>query len=445
MSWLAVAPLRCISACHRSRPSALGRLTWRPYSTGAPDPPKDRNTGFLDVQHSHFIANASPKASWKAEGFGTFNEGEEPSVDELEGVSEGRGKLLPTATHLFKLILPLGNLSHPSSTRTHPRASEFSPDSKSISPPTVMLLHPSQPLSHVGSLIRASLAPATPIVSFRSRSTKGQAFQWSDSTDIGDFIRDAARSAKFMICLTYHPSKHLSETTLQQDTEKVVAVNDEGGTKGKDILETVIEVKVPTFADRTRFLRRRLQSVESQISSMEGLKSHCEREAHRGARRMAVTGFGMLVVYWASVARLTFWDYGWDVMEPVTYLSGLSTVILGYLWFLYQGREVSYSSVLAQSISKRRDTLYKTHGFDVERWMDLVGERKSLRKEIGRIAEDYEDAEASDYVEDATDTGKPQDGDLAKVDLAESNAEMSEGKKEEKIGQRMASKANREE
>lgn len=78
-------------------------------------------------------------------------------------------------------------------------------------------------------------------------------------------------------------------------------------------------------------------------------------------------------------------------MEPVTYLSGLTMVIIGYLWFLYQGREVSYSSVLQHSVSARREALYKARGLDVERWLDLVGERKALRREIGKIAEDYDE------------------------------------------------------
>lgn len=59
--------------------------------------------------------------------------------------------------------------------------------------------------------------------------------------------------------------------------------------------------------------------------------------------------------------------------------------------FLYQGREVSYSSVLDRSISTRREALYKSRGLDIEHWMDLVAEAKGLRKEIARIAEDYDE------------------------------------------------------
>jgi hypothetical protein len=77
-------------------------------------------------------------------------------------------------------------------------------------------------------------------------------------------------------------------------------------------------------------------------------------------------------------------------MEPITYLSGLSTVILGYLWFLYQGREVSYTSVLDSSILTRRQALYKQRGFNIDRWNDLLAEERQLRAEISQIARDYD-------------------------------------------------------
>ncbi|KAJ3550902.1 hypothetical protein NMY22_g130 [Coprinellus aureogranulatus] len=448
MTWFAANPLRYVVRSHLSaqgtfrhvlaspRVAFWPRSSYSSDSNQTPKPEKRSQQGSLNVGHSHFISNASPGEKWKP-GFTSFSKEEEPSVDELEGVSEGRGKLLPTSTHLFKLILPLGNLSDPANTHQTPKDPAERNPAKSNVPPTVMLLHPSQPLSHVGSLIRASLSPANPIprISGTSSATRS--------------------SAQFFIHLTYHPSKELSDTVLKQTEQKTVQLNEQGATKdpqrAQDPLETVIEVQVPTFADRTRYLRRKLQHIERQIASMEDLKLHCDKEAHRGARRMAVTGFGMLVVYWGAVARLTFWDYGWDIMEPITYLSGLSTVILGYLWFLYQGREVSYSSVLAQSISKRRDQLYRNHGFDIERWVELVGERKSLRREIGRIAEDYEERVAHDFEDEAADEldegtrkRKATAEDVVKDSLAKAEGK-SEERKEENIGRKMATKVNREE
>ncbi|KAG5639551.1 hypothetical protein H0H81_012222 [Sphagnurus paluster] len=343
----------------------------------------------VNVGHSKFLSEASPSSKWRE----PEEAGDEFSAS-FDDIEEGQGKVLPTSSRLFKLVISLGALSSPANQRDKPgpHDSVFKP-----TPPTIILLHPSQPLSHVGRLISASLSPAVPVVSFRTTSSGGRIYQWSDSTDIGDFIKDAARSCKFSICLTYNPSS--SHHVMAQAEGRAVMDDSES----QDAGETIIEVEIPTFENRTRYLRRRLVYIQKKLQSMESLKRQCDLEAQQGAKRMAIGGFGMLVVYWGAVARLTFWDYGWDVMEPITYLSGLSTVICGYLWFLYQGREVSYTSVLDRSISARREALYKLRGLDIEQWMDLKAESRGLRKEITRIAEDY-DAEDEVKEENAGET-----------------------------------------
>lgn len=99
-----------------------------------------------------------------------------------------------------------------------------------------------------------------------------------------------------------------------------------------------------------------------------------------------------------------------DVMEPITYLSGLSTVICGYLWFLYQGREVSYSSILSRSISTRREALYKSRGLDIERYVDLIAEEKTIRREISKIAEDYDEVRSERREEEQKVTEAEESG-----------------------------------
>ncbi|KAJ3819285.1 hypothetical protein F5878DRAFT_611743 [Lentinula raphanica] len=362
---LSCSTLICSSKLHLIRCSVLTptahafklQPAFRFINTASTRPISNGSLENSKVEHSQFLSDATTHSKWRdtMPGNGTSDNED----DELSGIEEGVGKLLPTSSHLFKLILPLG--------RKGPNDSVV---------PTVLLLHPSQPLSHTSRLILASLPPrkeTITTISFRctpssSSPQNHRQFEWSDSTDIGDFIRDAARAAEFSIHII--PESNTGE-----------------GIKGE---EQIISVRVPTFADRTRFLRRRLNAINHQLTTMEGLKRECDREARKGARRMALGGFGMLVVYWAAVARLTFWDYGWDVMEPITYLSGLSTVICGYLWFLYQGREVSYSSVLDRSVSSRREALYKQRGLDIEKWMELVSEKRHLMREIGQIKEDYE-------------------------------------------------------
>ncbi|KAF8600239.1 hypothetical protein BDV93DRAFT_538747 [Ceratobasidium sp. AG-I] len=317
--------------------------------------------------HSRFIAEAKRNEKWTDGVDNSRKGGEEGTGDEVADLPEGMGKLSPTSSHLFKLILPLPT-----------------PDA-SKPPLTVFLLHPSQPLSHVSRLIMASLPPdSSPKTSVNFRSTPhhtaNKEIQWSDSTDIGDFVKEAAQDREFAITI----SSPAPETTSSTSTEKK-----ESSESKKKHDGTHIRVLVPSFKARTRFLRHRLGTLSTELSRLEKIKRDCDHIAHRSARRLALGGFGLLLVYFGGVARLTFWDLGWEIMEPVTYLSGLTWIIAGYMWFLYQGREVSYSSLLKQSVSTRRAKLYESNGLDVDLWAELVAEEKQIRREIYKIADDY--------------------------------------------------------
>ncbi len=255
-------------------------------------------------------------------------------------------------------------------------------------------MHPQQPLSYLERLIQSELPTITndkgegriPSVSFRAMEAKddeikpkkkakdgdedtsedqkdvlgdgavesysgagregegkdeGDFVRWSSSTEIGDFIRDAARAKEF-------------EVEIEGSDEP-------------------IKVGVPSFNDRTFYLRQRLRKTSKEIVNMAALKKECDQAAHRAGQRLAMSGCGILVAYWYLVYRLTFeTDLGWDTMEPVTYLVGLSTLIGGYMWFLYHNREVSYRSALSLTISKRQGKLYEARGFNLPRWEGLI-------------------------------------------------------------------------
>jgi hypothetical protein len=120
-----------------------------------------------------------------------------------------------------------------------------------------------------------------------SSSEPANFVRWSSSTEIGDFIRDAARGKEF-------------------------SVEIEGA-------EKEIRIGVPSFNDRTHYLRARLRKIGKKLEAMASVKKECDKLAHRSAQRLAVGGFGILVVWWVSIYYFTFLTpYGWDTMEPIT-------------------------------------------------------------------------------------------------------------------------------
>lgn len=108
--------------------------------------------------------------------------------------------------------------------------------------------------------------------------------RWSSSTEIGDFIRDAARGKEF-------------------------AVEIEGASKE-------IRVGVPSFNDRTHYLRVRLRKTSRKLGDLASLKKECDELAHRSAQRLAMGGFAVLIGWWGAIYHFTFQtDYGWDTSK----------------------------------------------------------------------------------------------------------------------------------
>lgn len=384
-------------------------------------PALDVSQNVTEVEKNHFdriereSKDKQARSPWMREG------SEKPPVARFRSAGAmTKGKLLTTPSRMLKLILPL-------TTR------DANKDRKDVEP-LALLVHPQQPLSYLERLIQSEIPyihdgsrdkipsvifraqdsteedissgkPAVEEIQGRSdeqekydlqdpdemqvdgrreqtgkiRSSKEEQLpthahketgprpadpdhpnfvRWSPSTEIGDFIRDAARGHEF-------------------------AVEIEGAPP--------IYVGVPSFKDRTYYLRMRLRKTAKRILEQADIKSECDRLAQKGAQRVAQSGFLGLIGWWGVVYYLTFkTDLGWDVMEPVTYLVGLSGLMGGYLWFLYHNREVSYRSAMNLTVSRRQSQLYEKYGFNLPQWEMLVEEGNRLRREIKMVADEYD-------------------------------------------------------
>ena len=50
-------------------------------------------------------------------------------------------------------------------------------------------------------------------------------------------------------------------------------------------------------------------------------------------------------VQFGVLARLTWWEYSWDIMEPVTYFVTYGTAIIAYSYFVLTKQEYMYNDV----------------------------------------------------------------------------------------------------
>ncbi|KAF4968973.1 hypothetical protein FZEAL_10315 [Fusarium zealandicum] len=357
-----------------------------------------------------------------------------------------KGRLLTTPTRLLKLILPLP--FHPEQEHVN-RPVETDPENADDTvEPLALLVHPQQPLSYLERLIQAEIPPVQykgreklPDIVFRAEADQEEQHgkgdgkkqeksnnnganvasysglghegpsrkeanwvRWSGSTEVGDFIRDAARGREF-------------------------AIDVEG-------FDKELRVAVPSFRDRTYYMRMQLRRMSRALDSMSKVKNECDAIANKSAHRLAQGGFAALATWWGVVYYVTFHtQWGWDLVEPVTYLAGLTTIMGGYLWFLFISRDLSYKAAMRITVSKRQTALYQERGFDQQKWDNTVTEANSLRREIRVVANEYDvdwdenkDLGGKEVKELLEEENKGRDGTKATKDKA--NDEGSESSKD---------------
>jgi hypothetical protein len=110
--------------------------------------------------------------------------------------------------------------------------------------------------------------------------------------------------------------------------------------------------------------------------------------------------------------------------------------MIGYLWFLYHNREVSYRSALNLTVSRRQNSLYQARGFDLQKWEAMIEEANALRKEIKQVANEYDvewDERADEGSEEVHDALKEErDKSKKKDDDDDDDESDSKGSSEKK-------------
>ena len=66
----------------------------------------------------------------------------------------------------------------------------------------------------------------------------------------------------------------------------------------------------------------------------EQMKTELDRRAEKRTRLLSWIGLGLMGTQFGFMARLTWWEYSWDIMEPVTYFVGYGTTIAMFAYYV---------------------------------------------------------------------------------------------------------------
>ncbi|XP_052846610.1 calcium uniporter protein, mitochondrial isoform X1 [Drosophila gunungcola] len=137
--------------------------------------------------------------------------------------------------------------------------------------------------------------------------------------------------------------------------------------------------------EKSNQLAKELETLRYELEPLEEKKLELSKKAARRTNFMTWMGLGLMSVQFGILARLTWWEYSWDIMEPVTYFVTYGTTMAMYAYYCVTKREYMMEDVKNREYSL---TLYrnaKKVQFDVEHYNNLKRKSAELEYNLRRI------------------------------------------------------------
>lgn len=123
------------------------------------------------------------------------------------------------------------------------------------------------------------------------------------------------------------------------------------------------------------------EKIYNEIVPLMLKKYEIDSKSEKHANVAMYVGLGLLIAQWSFLARLTWWEFNWDIMEPVTYFVTFGTAVLGYFYFAVTRREYTFGDVRENILRSRQFKQYMKQNFPIEDFYTLEHQLRTMNPE----------------------------------------------------------------
>ncbi|KAJ8669087.1 hypothetical protein QAD02_000346 [Eretmocerus hayati] len=131
-------------------------------------------------------------------------------------------------------------------------------------------------------------------------------------------------------------------------------------------------------AELEREVMLHLEEVKVELEPLEQMRVELEEAGARRSHLATYVALGMMSFQFGFLARLVFWEYSWDVMEPITYFVTYATAMGCYMYFIATRQEYTLPDVFHREHLIGFHKKAKKKGFDLDRYNMLKDEAYEL-------------------------------------------------------------------
>ncbi|CAG0913155.1 unnamed protein product [Notodromas monacha] len=136
---------------------------------------------------------------------------------------------------------------------------------------------------------------------------------------------------------------------------------------------------------KERQLLAKLETIQRDLAPLEKRNLDMARKSSGQTTVLTWLGLGFMAVQFGILARLTWWEYSWDIMEPVTYFVTYGTAMAAYAYFVLTRQEYLLPDARDRQFLNFFHKYAKRYGLDVEKYNTLQQERSAVEAELLRL------------------------------------------------------------
>ncbi|XP_043911483.1 calcium uniporter protein, mitochondrial-like [Protopterus annectens] len=122
---------------------------------------------------------------------------------------------------------------------------------------------------------------------------------------------------------------------------------------------------------KERELIERLEDLQAQLKPLEQARDQISRKAQKRTTWVLWGGMAYMATQFGILARLTWWEYSWDIMEPVTYFITYGSAMAMYAYFVLTRQEYIYPDARDRQFLLFFHKGAKKTKFDIEKYNQL--------------------------------------------------------------------------
>ncbi|XP_067643621.1 calcium uniporter protein, mitochondrial isoform X3 [Eurosta solidaginis] len=129
----------------------------------------------------------------------------------------------------------------------------------------------------------------------------------------------------------------------------------------------------------------KLENLKFEISPLEMEKQELTKLAERKTVIATWVGLSLMAVQFGVLARLTWWEYSWDIMEPVTYFVTYGTTMAMYAYYCLTKSEYAFENVRDRLFLISIHNKAKRKNFDVDKYNLLKRQIAEAEYDLRRL------------------------------------------------------------